>query len=191
MEIPPSKHNDHSDKNCLSTCRLQYGISEMFEQILQEKQKNKASKSQTQPKLFSDPTKQKIYSHMLNDQMLTIFNSPDEHVIFRTALEGMKRNYPEILKGLERNMFYAPTAFNFDSRIGETSSVPNVLDNMQASLESKQILTTREKSNLKKIQAHLRKLRPQLAEQEFVDALACFFYQQRGISSTLSSLMIT
>merc|ERR1719481_479589 len=39
----------------------------------------------------------------------------------------------------------------------------------------------KEQSTLKKIQMHLRKLRPQLAEQEFVDALACFFFQKRGI----------
>ena len=78
-------------------------------------------------------------------------------------------------------MFYAPTAFNFDSRIGEESSVPDVLDQLQSSLESKSNLTSKEQKNLKKIRLHLQNLKPQLAEQQFVDALACFFYQKRGI----------
>merc|ERR1711994_216111 len=52
---------------------------------------------------------------------------------------------------------------------------------MKASLENKQNLNPKEEANLKVIRNHLQKLRPQLAEQEFVDALACFFYQQRGI----------
>ena len=79
-------------------------------------------------------------------------------------------------------MFYCPTAFNFSSRIGpDESCVPDALDGMKVSLESKKNLTTRDAKNLKKIRDHLQKLRPELAEQEFVDALACFFYKQRGI----------
>merc|ERR1712038_1048212 len=114
--------------------------------------------------------------------MIKTFDSEDEQKVFRKSLEGMSSNYPKILTGQEKNMFYAPSSFNFDSRIKENeSSVPDVLDEMKATLESKENLTSKESSNLKKIQDHLRKLRPQLAEQEFVDALACFFYQQRGI----------
>ena len=182
MNPPVTQHNDNSDKNCLNSCKLQYGISEVFEQIVLKQQSVKASYSTLpKPQIFSDPKDQKLYDPMLNDVMFKIFNNPAEQTVFRTALEGMNKNYPEILKGEEQNMFYAPSAFNFDSRIGETSSVPDVLDQMQASMESKKNLTQKEQSNLKKIQAHLRKLRPQLAEQEFVDALACFFFQKRGI----------
>ena len=166
----------------MSTCKLQYGISEEFDRILLEQQKIKSSfTTKSQPQTFSDPKDQQVYKHMLNDVIFKIFNSPEEQTILRASLEGMNKNYPEILKGEEQNMFYAPTAFNFDSRIGEESSVPDTLDQMQASLESKENLTLKEQNTLKKIQAHLRKLRPQLAEQEFVDALACFFFQKRGI----------
>ena len=52
---------------------------------------------------------------------------------------------------------------------------------MKLSLEAKQQRTPRDERNLQKIRDHLRRLRPELAEQEFVDALACFFYSQRGI----------
>ena len=117
----------------------------------------------------------------MNDIMFKIFNSPEEQTLLRTALEGMNKNYSEILNGMQKDMFYCPTAFNVDSRIGPTSANPDELDELQASLESKENLSATEKGNLKKIQTYLHKLRPQLAEQEFVDALACFFYQKRGI----------
>ena len=165
MASPITQHNNNSDKNCLHSCKLQYGISEVFEKIVLKQQSVKAAyNTKTKPQLFTDPKDQKVYDHMLNDVMFKIFASPEEQTIFRTALEGMNKNYPEILKGEQKHMFYAPSAFKFDSRIGENSSVPDVLDQMQASLESKQNLTSKDKSNLKKIQAHLRKLRPQLAE---------------------------
>ena len=170
-----------SDKNCEKSCGLQYGISEAFEEILCEQQKVKASKSHINPQIFTDPNDQKTYQHMLDDIMIKTFDSPEEQTVFRTALEGMKRNYSEILKGEEQNMFYAPTAFNFDSRIRESSCVPSVLDQLQSSLESKVNLTPKEQRNLKKIRLHLQNQTPQLAEQQFVDALACFFYQKRGI----------
>ena len=94
----------------------------------------------------------------------------------------MKANYQEILEGQEKNMFYCPTSFNFSSRIGENEScVPDALGKMKSSLEVNSHLTTKERQNLEKIRDHLQKLRPELAEQEFVDALACFFYQERGI----------
>ena len=119
---------------------------------------------------------------MLDDVMIKTFDSEDEQKIFRKSLEGMNLNYPEILKGQEKNMFYCPTAFNFSTRIGiDESSVPDTLDEMKISLESKQHLSKQDNENLKKIRSHLEKLRPELAEQEFVDALACFFYKNRGI----------
>ena len=160
----------------MSSCKLQYGLSEVFEQILQEQQNVKTSKSHIKPQIFTDPNDQKLYQHMLDDVMIKIFDSPEEQTVFRIALEGMQKNYSEILKGEEKNMFYAPSAFNFDSRIGEVSSVPDVLDQMQAVLESKATLTLNEEKNLRNIRLHLQNLKPQLAEQQFFDAPACFFY---------------
>ena len=180
-----------SDKNCKSFCPLELGCGETFEKNLMHQQTVKAFKAIKQtvkksvnapPQIFSDPNDQALYSNMLNDVMYNIIDKPEEHKVFRTALEGMNRNYPEILQGQEKNMFYSPTAFNFDSRIKPNeTSVPEELERTKASLEAKQTLTTKEKKDLKVIQDHLTKLRPQLAEQEFIDALACFFYQQRGI----------
>ena len=248
-----------SDKNCKSFCPLELGCGETFEKNLMHQQTVKASNAHAPPQIFSDPNDQALYSNMLNDVMYNIIDKPEEHKVFRAALEGMNRNYPEILNGQEKNMFYSPTAFNFDSRIGKLeTSVPKVLEEMQAALETKQSsnagiqntnqinigsstmttpnqsnssrstftktkqwiskrvrsilpghtsvhlsnssqvtpsvqpstssqntpkspLTPKEMSDLKIIQNHLRKIRPQLAEQEFIDALACFFYQKRGI----------
>ena len=54
----------------------------------------------------------------------------------------MESNYPVILNGIEEYMFYCPTAFNLDSRIGANeTSVPEVLENLRASLEAKQNLS--------------------------------------------------
>ena len=171
-----------SDGHCKKSCGLQYGISEKFNQIVKEQQTIKTSKSHIQPETFDDPNDQKIYAHMLEDVMVKHFDGEDEQKIFRKSLEGMKLNYPEILEGQEKNMFYCPTAFNFSSRIEkDQSSVPDSMDDMKASLESKLQLTPKDERNLKKIREHLQKLRPELAEQEFVDALACFFYNHRGI----------
>ena len=170
------------DTNCEKNCGLNYGISESFQRIVLEQQKIKAAKGHLLSQIFDDPKDQKFYNHMLGDIMIKIFDSKDEQRVFRKSLEGMRSNYPEILNGEEKNMFYAPASFNLDSRIKENEScVPDALEEMQTELDSKQQLTSKEKRNLKKIRDHLQKLRPQLSEQEFVDALACFFYNHRGI----------
>ena len=179
-QLLPTKHC--SDKNCSKSCGLQYGISEVFSQNVFEQQKVKISKCHVKPQTFDDPDDQKYFGHMLEDVMVKTFQSDDEQKIFRKSLEGMKENYPEILEGQEHNMFYCPTSFNFSSRIGENEScVPDALDEMKAKLEVNPNSTPKDRQNLKKIREHLQKLRPELAEQEFVDALACFFYKQRGI----------
>ena len=171
-----------SDKNCEKGCSLALGLSEEFKQIVLQQQEVKTSKSNIHIQTFDDEEDQKYFNHMLHDIMIKTFDSPDEQKIFRKSLEGMNTNFPYILNGKENKMFYCPSAFNFDSRMEQTeTSVLEALEEIQASLQTMQELTRKEKSNLKKIRDHLRKLRPQLAEQEFVDALACFFYQHRGI----------
>ena len=178
----PDSTKQFSDMKCEKSCGLQYGVSETFNQIVLEQQKIKRSKANIKPNTFDDPKDEIYYRHMLQDIMIKIFDSDDEQKIFRKSLIGMNDNYPEILKGLETNMFYCPSSFNFSSRIkNDESCVPDALDYMKASLEGKQNLTNQEKQNLKKIREHLQILRPGLAEKEFVDALACFFYKQRGI----------
>ena len=174
------------DTNCENSCGLKYGIGESFERIVLEQQKINRAKGRFIPQIFGDPKDHmplyQLYSHMLNDIMIKIFDSEDEQRVFRKSLQGMHSNYPEIFNGEEKNMFYAPASFNLDSRIKENEScVPDALEEMQTALESKQQLTSKEKRNLKKIRDHLQKLRPQLTEQEFVDGLACFFYNHRGI----------
>lgn len=171
-----------SDGKCETACKLELGSSERFKSNLVEQQIIKASKAHITPQIFSDPKKQAFYCKLLNDVMMKTFDSPDEQKIFQAALEGMKRNYPDILSGKEKNMFFCPAAFNFDSRIGTfETSVPEELETTQAVLEAKQTLSAKEKKDLKVIQEHLKKIRPQIAEQEFFDALACFFYPYRGI----------
>ena len=155
-----------SDKNCSKSCGLQYGISEVFIQNVIEQQNVKYSKSHINPQTFDDPNEQRYYCHMLEDVMVKNFNTDDEQKIFRKSLEGMKANYPEILEGNKKSMFFCPTSFNFSSRIGENEScVPDALDEMKSSLEVNPNLTPKDRHNLDKIRDHLQKLRPELAEQ--------------------------
>ena len=170
------------DKHCAKSCNLKFGISDKFNENVFQQQKIKQSKAHIKPQMFDDQDEQTKFDHMMDDVLLKRFDDQSEKDILQKAYRGMEKNYPQILNGTEKYMFYCPTAFNTDSRIRSTeTSVPAVLEEMQVSLESKQILTSIEQANLKIIRDHLSRLRPQLAEQEFVDALACFFYQHRGI----------
>ena len=215
-----------SDKNCTKGCRLKYGLSDLFNQKVLNMQKVREEKAGIKSNLFENHEDQKLFDKILDDVMIKTFDGPCEQKIFRSALLGMKDNYPEILNGDKKNMFYSPNAFNYDSRIKKyETSVADVLEEKQIVLEKKKLsdkgdsidttngcrkskaalakkwikkrmwprskardkrklpptLSPREEVDLKTIQNHLKKLRPQLAEQEFVDALACFFYNQRGI----------
>ena len=123
MAASPHVIDAASDKNC--KCPLELGSGETFKQNLMNQQEVNASKTKSPLQIFSDPNDQELYSEMLNDVMYKTIDNPDEHNVFRTALEGMNLNYPEILTGQEKNMFYSPAAFNFDSRIGTNeTSVP-------------------------------------------------------------------
>ena len=182
MATSSHPYEDCSDQKCSESCGLRFGLSDKFEHNIIEQQKIKASKAQIKSQIFHNPKENAKYKHMMDDVILKTFDEESEKKIFRKSLEGMESNYPEIFNRTEKHMFYCPLAFNFDSRIGEKEiSVPEFIDDMKSCLEAKSSLTKLERANLKAVQKHLRKLRPQLAEQEFVDALACFFYQYRGI----------
>ena len=171
-----------SDAKCLDSCNLKFGISESFNENLQSRQKVSASKVGIQPQIFTDPKEQAKYNHVMGDDILKTFDDDSEKKIFRKALEGMELNYPEILNGTEKRMFYYPPAFNVDLKINENeTSVSELLENLQPSLEVNKSLTEREEENLRLIRRHLKNLRPQLAEQELVDALAVFFFKHRGM----------
>ena len=143
MELPQQKPLTSSDSNCENNCRLNLGVSEVFNQIVLEKQKSKALKSHTEPQIFDDLKDDQLYKNMLKDVMYKIFDDPNDLKVFRTALEGMNMNYPEILSGEEKNLFYCPSAFNFDSRIKKDEScIPDVLDEVQSQLEGKQHTST-------------------------------------------------
>ena len=95
-----------SDKNCEVPCPLELGSGEKFKINLMQQQSVKGVKCHITPQLFTNPTSQALYQKIMNDVMYKMFDHPDEQKIFRAALEGMHRNYPEILSGQEKNMFY-------------------------------------------------------------------------------------
>ena len=169
-----------SDKFCERSCSLELGISEYFNEKLKELQLANALNSKKTVRIFDTSKEQAMFQSILNDPIMRALDHPVDQQIFRAALEGMERNQPEILRGQQNNIFMCPTAFSYDSRVYE-SSVPEVLENWQEELEAKQNLSSQDKLNLSKIRSYLRRIRPQITEQEFFDAFATFFYQRRGI----------
>ena len=143
-------YEDSSDPKCPESCGLTYGLSDKFEHNIIEQQKIKASKAHIKSQIFHHPKEKEKYKHMMDDVILKAFDEESEKKIFRKSLDGMESNYPEILNGTEKHMFYCPLAFNFDSRIGEKeTSVPEFIDDLKSSLEAKSSLTKIERANLK------------------------------------------
>ena len=146
---------DGSDKMCVESCGLKYGISEVFNQNVVEQQKVKQSKAHIKPQIFDDQNEQTKFDHLMNDLLFKTFDNDSEKKILQKALQGFESNYSEILNGTEKNMMFFPNAFNFDSRIGPTeTSVPGALEKMQVALEGKPNLTDKEEANLKTIRDH-------------------------------------
>ena len=58
----------------------------------------------------------------MNDPIIK--DHPEDQSIFRAGLEGMNKNYPEILQGEQTNLVMWPTALNYDSRVEGKTSVP-------------------------------------------------------------------
>ena len=56
---------DISDKHCEMSCNLEYGISEVFNKNVLEKQKIKSTKAHIKPQIFNDPNDHAFYNHML------------------------------------------------------------------------------------------------------------------------------
>ena len=147
--------NTGSQSQYEQSCNLRYGFSQTFTQNVMKQQKARSSQTNNQPQVFDDPNEQMKYNHLMGDDILKNFDDESEKTIFKKALEGMEANYPEILQGTEKHMFYCPTAFNFDSRVQATeTSVPDVLEKLQNSLASKKNLTKIEQNILKVIRNH-------------------------------------
>ena len=106
-----------SDRNRDLECGLGYGTSHVFEKNVCAQQKVKSAKLIKNQVMFSDPKDHKNYKRMLDDIMYKTFDGPEEQKLLKKSLEGMKRDYPDILSGNKRNMFFYPPAFDFDSRI--------------------------------------------------------------------------
>ena len=125
------------DINCKRGCGLGVGLSEKFEKNVKEQQETKISKTNIAVKIFDDPEKQRKFQPIINDVLFQLLNDPLDQQILRAGLEGMERNYPDILSGKQRHLFMCPTAFNYDSRIHPfETSVPKALEERKALLEA-------------------------------------------------------
>ena len=107
-----------SDKFCKQSCGLMLGCSDAFKKYLDELQKLKSKQGNIPFKLFDEFEKQQKFQSILTDDIIKSLNlSAKDIQIFQKALEGMERNYSEILTGEKRHMFVYPSMFCYDSRI--------------------------------------------------------------------------
>ena len=159
------------------------GPSESFEINVLKQQKVKTLKANISATTFNTPSEQKKFQAILNDVIIKTLDFPSDQQIFKAGLKGMERNYPEILNGEQKHLFMCPAAFNYDSRIKthETSAV-EVFEKKQAALEAKQNLSAKEEKDLNVIRNYIKRIRPQISEQEIFDEFTRFFYPNREFS---------
>lgn len=170
------------DINCKWRCALKIGLSENFASKIKESQLVKTSHGRKTLDVFDDPSTQRKYQAILNDVIVSIFDDPSDQEIFRKGLEGMERNYPEVLSGEQKHLVMCPSAFNYDSRIEPTeSSVPKRFEERKAELETIPNRTAQEQKDLEDINEYLTRILPQITEGEVFTAFEKFFYPNRGI----------
>ena len=85
---------------------MNLGVSEVFYQIVLEKQKSNALKSHITPQIFDDLKDKQLYKNMLKDVMYKIFDDPNDLKVFRCAENKMQKHAQKIQKS--RNNY--PTA---------------------------------------------------------------------------------
>ena len=165
------------DTNCKPRCELKMGISERFEAKQKEPSTVKADNESMISDVFEDTHKQRQFQPILKDVIFKALNDTADQEIFRTGLQGMARNYPEILNGTQKHLFMCPSGFNYDSRIKTfESSVPKVLEERKAALEENPNRTPQEQKDLEDIDDHLSRILPQISEQEFFNTFTKIFF---------------
>ena len=172
-----------SDRFCKQSCGLMLGCSDAFKKYLDELKKLNQKQENIPFKLFDTLEKQQKFQSILTDDTIkTLSLSAKDIQIFQKALEGMERNYSEILTGEKRHMFVYPSMFCYDSRIDCNETLnPELLEKRQRQLENTENSTNESKKSLEEIKNYLRRIKPQLCEQEFFDAFVTLFYSHRGI----------
>ena len=171
------------DTFCKTSCGLGVGISSKFETDVMKQQYVKESKKNIASTVFDDKEKQRMFRPILNDVIIKTLNDPSDQQIFRAGLEGMERNYPEILSGEQKHLLMCPSAFNYDSRIKPfETSFPKAIEEKVASLRANSNRTEQEQRDLEHYEDHLNRLLPQISEGEtFAAAFEKFFHSYRGM----------
>lgn len=88
-----------SDRFCKQSCGLMLGCSDAFKKYLDELKKLNKKQENIAFKLFDTLEKQQKFQSILTDDIIKSLSlSAKDIQIFQKALEGMERNYSEILK---------------------------------------------------------------------------------------------
>ena len=125
--------------------------------------------------MFQTPEEQEMFLPLLKDVIFNIFTDPNEKKIFKKALLSMKRDYPQLTERSSDTLTVFPEWFQFDSRIKKKQTVVlPVLENIKKEMDKTH-------SDFNKIDQFIRKIKPQLSEQEVFEPLVRFFFNQRGV----------
>ena len=116
-----------------------------------------------------------MFAPIIKDIIFSVFTDPNEQKVFRNALLGMLRNYPEVLNDTKKTMTVFPESFQFDTRIDQHNTVVlPVLEEIKNELDQTH-------ADFMKIKKFIEKIKPQVAEGDIFDPLLRFFYIQRGL----------
>ena len=81
---------DSSDNKCVESCNLKYGVSEVFNQNVDEEQKVKQSKAHSKTQIFDDQTEQVKFDHLMVDVLLKTFDDDSEKKQRISAWDGRR-----------------------------------------------------------------------------------------------------
>ena len=172
-----------TDKYCNQSCGLMLGCSETFKKHLINFNSIKSIRKNIPFELYDSPSKQHKFKEILNDDILKMLSvSSTEIQIVQKALEGMERNYSKILSGEQSQLFIYPSMFYYDSRVGANETLnPDLLEKEKSRLEGVENRNRESEKTLDDIQNYLKRIKPQISEQEFFDAFVTLFFSSRGI----------
>ena len=172
-----------TDKYCNQSCGLMLGCSETFKKHLINFNSIKSIRKNIPFELYDSSSKQHKFKEILKDDILKMLSvSSTEIQIVQKALEGMERNYSKILSGEQSQLFIYPSMFYYDSRVGANETLnPDLLEKEKSRLEGVENLNRESEKTLDDIQNYLKRIKPQISEQEFFDAFVTLFFSSRGI----------
>ena len=147
------------------------GSDEIFAQDVETHQDLLIANGMENTSMFQTAEDQKLFMPILKDNIMNIFDSPEEQQILNKAMLGMKSNFKDVLDGSKQTMSLFPEAFDYDSRVKLHNTV--VLEQIQEFKKTR--------SDFGEIQKAIKIIKPQASEADVFHGLVKFFHRNRGV----------